>query len=191
MPEFLEPGPYVCRLEVGSTGDPQADDWADCGVEAQNVTCLVDPARHLLGGLVASTHYRVVVATGLAEHVSPPVPVFGTLPKRDWLECREVIRQFRLRNRTKAGSTGWLLKKRFTGVVPQANTAYAPTDYLTGGLLDTQREDTYGTEFAGGYYAPVPFEAALDPAGLDPRRDPSGARGTVDDAATVRPAMVV
>lgn len=186
-PGFDPASAVVARIEVGNTGLPDADDWKDAGVAGTNVFSLVDPVRRVSGGKLLRVHYRVVLFYDGLVARSQPVPALGWLLKSDWLQAREVVRQFRLQNQSPAMVHGWLLKRRWEGTPVQAGTPQANVNPLTGELLVPYRKAAAGVEFVGGYFPPIPYSVTpMSLGGHLIRRDDGQARGTVDDKAQRR-----
>lgn len=191
-PDVCIPGTHDFQLEVGNTGNPIADDWTRVGGPVRDAPVLVDDATRLSGGRNPTTHYRVRLIAPGGEYVSRPEPVFGWLPPDQWLLVREVVRRENLRMDAAHVPWGWLLKRKREGVVPDpADPAEAVTDYLTGGITRTTEPRTVGTEYVGGFYAPIPFRVDFDPGALYERRDDSMDRGTVDDDSLANVGRVV
>jgi hypothetical protein len=188
--QFAEPGPHSFRLQAGSTGAAGADDWADVGAPVVDGFQAVDPSPRS-SGRDATTHYRVRLTTPAGAHTSRPAHVFGVLSRGDWLLAREVVRLERLRLREYAGASGWLYKRRRAGSIPpQSDQLAAVTDPLTGEVTNSRRPQTVGTEFLGGFFAPVPVELDLERSGLYAARA-DDLRGTVDDDGLVVKARAV
>jgi hypothetical protein len=179
--------PLTARLQWGSTGQGDADDWQDTGIQGSDVFSLVDPAQHLQSGKLLRLHYRVQLSWGSTTVVSQPAPALGWLLKSDWLQAREVIRQFRIQNRNPAMVHGWLLKRRWSGTPIAPGQATSNLNPLTGALSVPERAGTAGTEFVGGYFPPVPYSVVpMTLGGHYLEKDSGQARGTIDDMAQRR-----
>ena len=90
--------------------------------------------------------------------------------------------------RTRMGQNGWLLKRRLTGARPDLGEGIL--DYLTEEIVNPDAEATFGTEYLGGYYAPIPNSyAELSPMSRREHQDLS-ARGTVNDDMRVAARML-
>jgi hypothetical protein len=186
---FCDPGPWEFMPQIGSVA-VQTGDWADLLDDwAREIfTVLVGPIP--AGGRNPTTHFRVLMRTSRGTYVSPTHGIYGTLPARDWVRARVIVHKERLRFRRAGVVRGWLLKRKRVGEIPDpADPAAAVTDYLTGGITRSKDTRTVGTEFLGGFYAPVPYELDADPAGLYEQRDDQ--RGMVDDDSLVRAARIV
>lgn len=180
--QFREPGPYVFTVEAGSTGNPRAADWAPIGPPQANVGEMIDPARRGYGRYSRTTHYRVRLATPLGERVSRPEPVHGILPKHDWLIARETLRAHMLLMRKAVGIDGWLFKRKWAGAAAESRDPHsAALDPVDGSVVRSTAKETVGTQFQGGFFAPIPFWVQSTPAVHHEARDDR--RGTVDDAA--------
>lgn len=182
--QFPDPPPWHFRLQVGETGVPAADDWADVGLPVTDAFALVDPARRDFGQL-RTVHYRVVLETARGAYTSRPAAALGLLGVHDWLLAREVVRKELLRHRL-ATVDGWLLKRRRSGPAQPAAAAADPTtgvlDPLTGDIIartGPAAATTLGTEFVGGYYAPAPFALDVDDLASFDAVDPA-VTGTTD-----------
>lgn len=181
--QFAGVTPYSFQLQVGETGTPDADDWADVGPAVENAAFAVDDERRA-SGKTNRVHYRVQLTAADGIHYSKAVPAYGLLNKRDWLLAREILRKERLRHMVYTSWEGWLLKRRLVGeLTPTDDPTIAVTDPLTGEIVRSQQTETFGTEYAGGYYTPYPVWFDLDPDSRYPARDP--ARGNTDDVAVM------
>jgi hypothetical protein len=153
-------------------------------------TIVVDPFA--TGGRNPTTHFRVRLRTALAEYVSQPQGVFGTLASKQWVRARYIVKKEYLRFRVAGVVKGWLLKRKRRGDIPDpTDRRNAVTDYLTGEITKTVDPDTVGTEYLGGFYAPVAYDLDADPGGLYEQRDEVQERGTIDDDSLVRQARIV
>jgi hypothetical protein len=209
---FCDPGPWEAKLQWGHTGNPDADDWDDATPFQPDVGVLIDAWGDGLGvsvtgprddvlvdvasrddlGINWRVHYRVVLKTSRAEYVSRPTSTLSMLDVKHWLRAQAIARRERLRMRLADAARGWLLKRKREGVVPDVRMPkQAVTSFLTGEPVRTRSAATAGTEFLGGYYAPVPFAVDFQPAGTHEERDGVRMRGTVDDRATMQSGRVV
>lgn len=148
-PHFTDPAPYTFQLQVGTTGNPLADDWLDLG-DPLTDTYVTEDSEQRMFGMTMWTHYRLVLTTSVASYASPPQNVLGTFDKRDWLQIRNIVRQTSLRLRKKAGVEGYLLKRRLYG---------EPCDCVDTSTGETRRPNCpvcYETGVIGGYFAPYP-----------------------------------
>lgn len=143
-PSFRETGTYSYTLQVGRSGNPNADDWTDVGLPVNDAAYLVDDQQRLYG-INNWTHYRIKLVTGEGTHYSKPQPALGDLSRKDWLLAREIIRSHRLDLRAGAGTPGYLLKRRTSG------DPCSCLDYQLGIPRNAQCPDCYGTGFIGGY----------------------------------------
>lgn len=163
--QFLDGEPWDFQLQVGETGNPQADDWIDVGLPVRDAFYAVDATSRTYG-TTQQTHYRVVMTTPAGVYTSNPAPAYGLLGIRDWLIAREIVRKERLRNDL-ACVEGWLLKRKRSGPTITAKAADDPRtmiqDPLTGDMIrraGPAAVPTVGTPYEGGYYTPV--HAAFD-----------------------------
>jgi len=191
---FLAPPPYTFRLQVGATGNPLAADWADVGDPVAWGHAAVDPVRRNYA-LHPTTHYRVVVDYPGGSHTSRPAHVYGVLDKPNWLIAREIVRKevlLQTKKGTRPSVPGLLLKRMREGATPDpANRAVAVTDPMTGQIIRTDRPATAGTEYTGGYFAPLPFRVTrISPPKGHLHRDGASRVGT-EDAETIPCRLVV
>lgn len=148
-PQFKDPPPYTFQLQVGSTGNPLADDWADVGSPVTDTFFMEDPQQRLWG-MMAWTHYRVLLTTPLANYASPPQLIWGTMDRSDAQKAKALVRQTYERLVKVAGVEGYLLKRRLYG------EACSCLDTMT---LESRRPDCpicYGTGIVKGYFDPYP-----------------------------------
>lgn len=176
-PTFTDPGPLTFRLEVGSTANPNADDWQPVGPPLVDQFYAIDFTQRVFGKS-PDTHYRVRLTTSRGEYVSAPVGLSGTLSQRDWRLAREIVRKELVAHKG-SGQLGVLLKRRVTGTpCPDC------LDELTREVRDPNCPTCYGTGFRCGYYYPLGCVwASLSPLRRRPQLDGGQGRGTVDDQA--------
>jgi hypothetical protein len=191
-PWFCDPPPWEFLPQVSDTG-VDTSIWTDLTDWLPNwftVVISMDPI--LTGGRNLTTHFRVILRTPVGEYTSEPMGVFGTLDSRGWVRARLIVRKERLRFRIAGVVQGWLLKRQRTGVTPDpTDRRNSVTDYLTGEITKTVDPATVGTEFFGGFYAPVPYDLDAEPSGLYEQRDELQGRGTIDDDSLVRQARII
>jgi len=182
-PRFADPTPHVFQLQVGRTGNPNADDWEDVGFSVQDTFFAIDDTKRVYGNF-QWTHYRIVLTTSQGSYASKPQLVLDNLSKRDWLRMREIIRMETLRFKKEAGVEGYLLKRRLFGEECEC------IDTLTKEVRNAQCAICYGTGYVGGYYPPVPcyyFEEVEEGGGkvFDNQLDNAEGRGTIDDSRRI------
>lgn len=188
---FIDPGPYTSTLQASKGGTATADDWIDVGIAEVGVGVLTDSTKRV-HGRNAVIAYRIKLVTPLATYYSAPARIDGLLGRRDWLLVREMVRQERLRLRVGVGIAGWLMRRRHAGTIPSlADPRTAVTDPLTGAIVRPNSPVTFGTEFTGGYFAPIPFSFDVIPIGHRAEVDTAMSRGTVDDAGIATRARYV
>jgi hypothetical protein len=112
---FNDPPPWVFQLQVGSTGNQNADDWTDVGLPMENACYAIDPNQRTYGKGDQDTHYRVKLTTSRDIYFSDPEAKSGILQPRDWRLAKEIIRKEKLRHRY-ANQDGFLLKRRNLGI---------------------------------------------------------------------------
>jgi hypothetical protein len=186
FPTFTDPGPLEFQLQVGTTANPNADDWADVGLPVTDQYFAVDPEQRVWG-MLQWTHYRVKLTTTRGVYYSVPTGGLGTLDRRAWLVARERLRQRLVAYRVGFGAQrGFLLKRRVTG-----QPCPTCTDYQTNQSRDPDCPDCYGTGKKCGYYYPIGCTwAEIDPTTYHVALDPQGQMGTVNNVV-VRSEMVM
>ena len=142
------PGPYTFAVDVSVQG---VGDWVRVGVAADHY--LLDVSDQRAYGKLNLPFYRVTVTTAAGKQfASEPVHALaGLVTRGDRHIALDILRKDRLLAR-RAGRPGWLYKRRHFGTPCTANV-----DQDTGGTFADapDGEDCYGTEFRGGYFAPV------------------------------------
>lgn len=173
-PQFDGFGPLTFHLQVGSTGNPNADDWLWIAGPVVDTYLLTDPDKRLYGRY-PFTHYRVVVQTATGDsYASKPYPIFGRMDKRDWLQAKEVMRGETVRFKMGAGMKGKLLKRRLSGDICTC------VDSMTQESRDPDCTSCYGTGFIGGYYDP--YECFwVEDTGNSGFRSHNSDKGTTND----------
>lgn len=174
---FTDPAPLLFQLQVGRTANPDADDWVNVGLPAENQLFAVDPEQRVWGK-TNWTHYRVKLTTPLGTYFSAPTGGLGTLSRRDWRLAREILRQRLVAYRFGPGAQeGYLLKRRISGQPCQACL-----DFQTREVRNPDCERCYGTGFECGYYFPMGCVwAEMAPKTKHLQLDGGAGRGTVDD----------
>lgn len=188
-PQFDDAEPYTFQLQVGKTGLNTATDWEDVGLSAVNVTYLTDDEQRDYGK-TPFTHYRIKLTTSVGTYYSAPISVWGDVPFKYWRLIKNRERMWRVQlERTLRGQEGYLLKRKLTGVRPELGEGVL--DYMTGEIVNPQAEETVGTEFIGGYYAPVPC-VFVDLDGVTRREhlDDGKTRGTINDGFKARATLL-
>jgi len=172
---FSDPLPYTFQLQVGQSGNPDADDWADVGTSMENTFYAVDGVKRVYGK-TQYTHYRVKMTTSLGTYYSDPVASGGILPPRDWRLASEIVRKEKLRFRY-TSQDGYLLKRRITGV-PCTQCLDLQTDEVT----NPDCTECYGTGLQCGYFYPMGcIWVDLAPKTRRKHIDDAGMRRTVND----------
>jgi hypothetical protein len=190
--EFCDPDPWQAKLQWGHTGLAGASDWADVAAYAPATGFLDDPTPRDDAGISWRIHYRVVLQTPRGTYFSRPAPVLTAFNRRHWLQVQAIVRREQLRMRQADVARGWLFKRKREGEQPPIDKPrQAVVSFLTGEIVRGQDTRTVGTEFIGGFYAPVPFRVDFTPAGTREERDGVKVRGTVDDAATFQQGHVI
>ena len=189
-PGFTGKLPYTFQLQVGHTANNLADDWANVGLSAENVSYMTDDTQRVYGK-TQWTHYRVLLTDADGNtYTSEPQHCWGDLPRRYWrlVNNRERmwLKQFKA---TIRGQQGYLLKRRLTGAQPEPGEG--TIDYVTFELVNPQDPDTVGTEYDEGYYDPIPcVYADLERVTRREHLDEGKARGTINDGLKVPATML-
>jgi hypothetical protein len=177
---FTAPNPLTFQLQVGSTLNPNADDWEDVGLPVVNQYYAIDPEQRVWGKLNYAA-YRVQVTTADAQvFYSAPTGGMGILKRREWRLARDIVRSRLVYYRREPGSNaqmGYLLKRRWQG--PKCPTCL---DLQTQESRNPDCPDCYGTGFQCGYFYPMSCVwASLDPKTYRTQLDGGQGRGTIDD----------
>lgn len=174
-PDFKDPNPGSFQVQVGMTGNPDADDRVNVGSPVVNSCYAIDPNRRVYG-LSQYTHYRIVLTTPKGTYDSFPVSKTGVLAKRDWLIAAEIIRKEKLRYKL-AGQEGYLLKYRANG-----DDCTRCIDFQTQEPTDPNCPQCKGTGRQCGYFYPMACVwADLSPKAHRMHIDDQGTRGTIND----------
>lgn len=148
-PRFRDPSPYLFQLQVGRTSNPLSDDWEDVGEAVEDTYFAEDPEQRLYG-MGSWTHYRIQLTTSVATYLSNPASVLGDFDKPDWTRIQALSRQLSQRLRKKAGTEGYLLKRRIYG------EPCTCLDQQTGEVRLPNHDRCYGTGIVDGYFDPYP-----------------------------------
>ena len=175
IPEFRDPLPWTFQLQVGKTGDENADDWTDVGLAVENTCYSIDSTKRVYSK-TQNTHYRVKLTTSVAVHYSQPAAKSGILSVRDWRIANEIVRKEKLRFRY-TSQDGYLLKRRATG-----ENCTSCLDLQTNEVTNPYCQECWGTGKQCGYYYPLScIWADLSPKTRRMHIDDQGRRGTVND----------
>jgi hypothetical protein len=189
-PWFCDPEPWEFLPQISDTG-VSTSIWTDLSDWLPNWFTVMAPPV-LTGGRNLTTHFRVILRTPAGEYTSKPQGIFGTLASKEWVKARVIIKKERMRFKSAGVVRGWLLKRKRRGDVPDAtDRRTAVTDFLTGEITKTNDPTTVGTEYFGGFYAPVPYDLDAEPSGLYEQRDEVQERGTIDDDSLSRQARII
>jgi len=173
---FNDPLPWTFQLQVGRTGDQNADDWEDVGIAVDNTCYAIDPNQQNYSKGEQDAHYRVKLITSVDTYYSDPTAKAGILMPRDWRLAREILRKERLRHRY-ANQDGYLLKRRITG-----NDCPVCLDLQTMEITDPYCPQCWGTGKECGYYYPIAcIWADLSPMTRRRHLDDQATRGTIQD----------
>jgi len=173
--EFRDPEPWTFQLQVGSSGNENADDWQDVGLPTENSCYAIDSTKRVYGK-TQDTHYRVKLTTDNGTYYSEPAAKSGILMPRDWRLAQEVVRKEKLRFKY-TSQDGYLLKRRTTG-----EDCGKCLDLQTGEVTDPYCKECWGTGKQCGYYYPMAcIWADLSPKTRRMHIDDNATRGTVKD----------
>lgn len=172
---FRDPGPLTFSLQAAPTSTPAETDWTDVGPAAVNASMLVDDDKRAYG-IRDDFFYRVKLQSALGSYASPPTAV-GLIPRHDYLNYREMLRQLRKRARKFTGISGWLLRQRRYGT--ECQTCLDP---ITREPSRSDCPECKGTGYSQGYHAawPILLYATKSLTKVRTRVDPELSRGTVD-----------
>lgn len=184
-PEFSDPRPWSFQLQQGQTGNANASDWEDVGLEVTNGVFATDPTQHDFAKTI-STHYRIILTTPSAIYTSQPTNKLGVLAARDWRLAREIVRKERVLQRYSA-QDGFLLKRIVTGL-----DCSICLDLQTKEVTDPNCPECRGTGKQCGYFEPMScIWASLSPEQSIVKLDEQGMRGTIQDmTSTARMLML-
>lgn len=175
---FTDPLPHEFQLEVTKTSAPTANDWLPVGLPVQNGFYAIDDEKRMWGKS-PEVHYRVSLTTPVDTYYSGGASlasIYTNLPYRDWLDARDLYRQYKKSLAKFKGTEGYLLKRKRFG--QRCQTCLDPV------LLEGTRSncpECFGTEVTAGYYAAVPgFFVDLSTQSGREKTD-LGARATIKD----------
>lgn len=175
IPEFNDPLPWTFQLQVGKSGDENADDWTDVGLPVENSCYSIDSEKRAYSK-TQNTHYRVKMTTPVAVYYSQPAAKSGILNVRDWRLAKEIVRKEKLRFRY-TSQDGYLLKRRTNG-----QDCTKCLDLQTNEVTDPYCQECWGTGKQCGYYYPMAcIWADLSPRTRRLHIDDQARRGTVKD----------
>ncbi len=152
-PAFAEPGPYTFKLQRGRAVND--DDWEDVAQTIDQPWAYDNYPK--LRPFDNSTFYRVILTDGNGkEWTSQPVAITTDWNHYDWSRMKEIVRKETLLLK-KAGSPGWLLKRRQFGEQCEC------VDPNTGTVHNSACPDCFGTGIEGGYYDALDFPVITQP----------------------------
>ncbi len=175
VPSFNDPRPLEFQLQVGTTANNDADDWADVGLPATDLFFAIDGEKRVYGK-DNWTHYRVKLTTTKGTYYSDPTNLWGTMSRHDWRMAREICRKEKVAHRG-ASQLGYLLKRRVTG-----QRCRRCLDHMTKEVKNPACPSCYGTGFECGYFYPSGCVwANMTPRTRRTELDGGQGRGTVND----------
>lgn len=152
--DFLAPGPYTFTLYRGyAVDDPHPVALAT----TVDQPWLYDnnPIWPQKG---TDVYYWVVMVDG-EGHVYQSQAVSGSTywDSYDWTLARDIVRKEHMVMRKRAGTKGWLVKRR------QWGDPCPDIDPVTGEINNPFGPPCYGTNFLGGYYDPIEYWVIINP----------------------------
>lgn len=162
--EFVEPGPYTFTLYRGYAAN--TNDWEALATTVDQPWLYDNRPVWPQKGL--NVFYRVGLTDGNDKvWYSQPVAAGTFWGRYDWTLAREIIRKEHLMYRKRAGTPGWLLKRRVWG-----DPCPSCVDPDTGMVTDPLCETCFGTGIAGGYYDPFEYWVVMNPTQRLGKLDP-------------------
>ena len=143
---FSDPQPWVFTIERSDDGQ---SGWTDLVPDLENIFTYVDPTKPNKTDKDLDPFYRVRLETSVDTYHSAIRGTYGDLPKRDYLQAREIMRKEHLTMRKKGGVPVHTWKRTKTGI-----ECAACKDPVTGGIIDTNCPECLGSQFKGGYSGP-------------------------------------
>lgn len=153
---FIAPGPYKFTLYRGYAVNDDA--WTAVAETVDQPWAYdVNPVFPQMG---TEVYYRVILEDGQGQtYTSQSVSVGVYWTQYDWSLAKEIIRKEHLVLRKRAGTKGWLMKRREWG-----DPCPTCVDPATGQIIDTANcTDCYGTGIIGGYYTPIEYWVIMNP----------------------------
>jgi hypothetical protein len=153
---FAEPGPYQFTLQRGRAVNDTA--W-------ENISQTVDQPwlydnHPVFAQHDQSTFYRIILVDGNGvSYESQAVSAYMDWSHYDWRLAREIIRKETMLQKKRAGTAGWLLKRRQWG-----DPCPDCTDPNTGMTTNAHCETCFGTGVEGGYYPALEYAVTMDPS---------------------------
>lgn len=171
--DFNAPGPY--KFTLRKHRNPADDKPVDVAT-GTDVYVLEDRSRPVRDSeFDLASSYSVKLEDGDGNtHVSHITTHDDGWNHRDWLLAREIVRKETLLQKKKAGSRGWLLKRRWYG-----DACPVCTNVVTGEATKPNCATCYGTGITGGYYPPFEYWVLMNPTDRKVRLTPD--RGIVSE----------
>ena len=156
LPNLKEPGPYRFRVQVGSVGNSEADDWKDIGPEVLETFFAIDNTKRDYAKAI-TTHYRIILNTGVMRYISAPVTALQYLNTyQHRIACEKMRRSKKGLLLNPETRSGYILLRRRTG--PDCPRCFDPK---TMEAKDSNCPVCYGTGKLGGYFKPMPDQHTL------------------------------
>ena len=158
--KFNFSGPYTYEIQFSRSGVQNSGDWTAVGNTTENDKVEVNAS--ISGQRAWSTASKLFVRVKVTlpdntEFFSHAVPAWGSLPRKEHLYARDLIRRELLhQKKTHAGTPGYLLKRKTWGELA--------TDHIdpnTREVIDPYNTTSYGTPFKGGYFPAMEYWLAF------------------------------
>lgn len=156
-PEFNPDGYYEFDVQYSRSGHSDETDWTTLGtvVDKTGVMFSLKENKQRQFSNFGLWFYRIKLRTSDGTYYSDVYSSLGSLGRQDYLVFKEVMRQECLSMYKKAGSRGFLLRRKHWG---QRSSNVSEDTYE---ILDPNSTDDYGTGFVGGYWKPFPYWVTL------------------------------
>lgn len=146
--DFIAPGPYTFTLRRHRNPSDDAPMVVAKGTDVYYLEDRATPTWDSEYSLSAS--YSVVLQDGDGKtYTSHTITHDDGWNHKDWLLAREIVRKEVLLQKKKAGTRGWLLKRRWFG-----DACPLCLNTVTGESTKSHCPSCYGTGIVGGYYPP-------------------------------------
>ncbi len=152
---FRAPGPWTFLLQRGRAVNDT--NWVDVAKVTNQPWAWDNNVS--VAQMDFATFYRVILTDGSGrKYTSQPVNMQTNWDVYDWSRCKAILAKENLLLK-KAGTPGWLLKRRIWGErCPEC------TDPNTGAIVKPNCLNCYGTGITGGYYPALHFPVVDNPS---------------------------